>query len=210
MKKLRIFSALIILILAIGYGSLIVDQSTRHYKIFKYPHWFLRSNYSGIGVREIGSMSFRCFDASGKLLWEELDRKNNLADEGEYMFLDVVLRNGTAPSGFFLRLFNDTPTDTDTLGSLTGEPTNNGYAAQTVERSTTGWPTLALDSGDYQATCSTETFTASGGQWGPVIYCVLATSSDSSGKLVSYVALSQSRTLNSGESLQVTYKLKLQ
>lgn len=210
MKKFKIYCAVMIAMLAIGYGSLVIDSTLIHKRVFKYPHWLLKSKYYGMDVREIGSMSFRCFDKDGKLRWEELDRPNNLADEGEYMFLDVTLRAGTAPSNFYLRLFNDTPVDTDTLGSLTGEPSGNGYTAQTVERNTTGWPTLALDSGDYQATSSTEIFSATGAGWGPVIYCVLATSTDSSGKLVSYVALSQSRTLGAGETLQVTYKLKLQ
>ncbi len=201
---------MIIAALFIGYGSMVLERNTVHKKVFKYPRWFLQSTHYGMDIREIGSMDFRCFDKDGNLKWEELNRRNSLADEGEYMFLDVTLRNGTAPSGFFLRLFNDTPAETDTIGSLTGEPSGNGYAAQTVERSTTGWPTLALDSGDYQATSSTETFSATGAGWGPVTYCVVATSTDSSGKLVSYVALSQTRTLAAGESLQVTYKLKLQ
>jgi hypothetical protein len=162
------------------------------------------------GIRAIGVYDFRAFNSEGNLIWEDLDRPNNLADEGEYMFLDVVLRAGTAPGQFYLRLWNDTPVETDTIATLASEASGNGYAAQLVERSATGWPTLALDSGDYRAVSSTETFSASGGSWGPVTYCTLTTSTDSSGKLVSYVALSQSRTLASGESLQVTYRLKLQ
>lgn len=211
MKKIRIFYIIMIAMLAFSYWHLATNPPIQPLKIFKEPHWFLKSKYYGMDVRAIGSMDFRCYDARGNLKWEELNRPNNLADEGEYMFLDVVLRNGTAPSNYYLRLFNDTPVETDTLGSLTGEPSGNGYTAQTVERnSTTGWPTLALDSGDHQATSSEETFTATGGSWGPVIYCVLATTTDSSGKLVSFVALSQSRTLASGETLKVTYKLKQQ
>ena len=207
MKKWKIFSGLVVLMLAFVWFIMATDQFPQYQKkVFKYPHWALRSNYSRIDVREIGSMDFRAFDKDGNLIWEELDRPNNLADEGEELFLDVALRGATAPTNFYLRLFNDTPTETDTLGSLTGEPTDHGYASCTVEANTTGWPTLALDSGDFQATSSTETFTASGGSWGPVTYCVLATST----KLVSYVVLSTPRTLASGESLQVTYKVKLQ
>ncbi len=211
MKRFKLYSMLLAsLIVAFGYFHLATNPSVIHQKVFKYPHWTLKSNYHNLDIREIGSMDFRCYDKDGNLKWEELDRPNNLADEGEYMFLDVTLRGGTAPAGYFLRLFNDTPVETDTLGSLTGEPSGNGYTAQTVERNTTGWPTLALDTGDYQATSSTETFSATGAGWGPVTYCVLATTTDGTGKLVSYVALSQSRTLAAGESLQVTYKLKLQ
>ena len=207
MKRLKIYSALVVLLLAIGYWGLVTQPITTQRPVLKYPHVVLKTN---VDIREIGSMDFRCFDKDGKLKWEELDRQNALADEGEYMFLDVTLRAGSAPSSYYLRLFNDTPVDTDTLGSLTGEPSGNGYTAQTVARNTTGWPTLGLDTGDYQATCATQTFSATGAGWGPVTYCVLASSTDSSGKLVSYVALSTPRTLASGESLQVTYKLKLQ
>ena len=211
MKKWKIFSALSVLILVACYVIMATDQNPYRYgKVFKYPAWTLKTNYQRMNIQEIGSMDFRAFDKNGNLIWEELDRPNNLADEGEYLFLDTVLRGVTPPTNFYLRLYNDTPAETDNLTSLTGEPTQYGYAACTVEGNTTGWPTLGLDSGDHQATSSTETFVASGGSWGPVTYCVLATSSNNTGKLVSYVALSQSRTLASGESLQVTYKLKLQ
>ncbi len=164
----------------------------------------------GSGMREIGVFEIKCFDTTGRLKWTET-AKNNLADGGEQMFLDVTLRAGTAPTNYYIALYNDTIVDTDTLSTVTGEPSTNGYARQLVERSATGWPTLALDSGDYQATSSTETFTASGGSWGPVTYAALVTaSSGTTGTLVSYAALSQSRTLASGESLQVTYRVKLQ
>ena len=163
-----------------------------------------------LAAREFGYFDFRAYDKDGNLLWSELNVPNDLADEGEYAFLDVYLRAGTAPTQFYIRLYNDTPVETDTLTLLTGEPTTNGYAAQLVERSATGWPTLALDTGDYQATSSQKTFSATGGSWGPVTYCVGATTSDNTGKLIAYAVLSQSRTLNDGEQLKVTYKMKLQ
>ena len=161
-------------------------------------------------AREIGYFDLVCRDAQGNVLWSET-ATNNLADGGENMFLDVALRAGTAPTNFYIALYNYTPVETDTLSTLTGEPSTNGYARSLVERSATSWPTLALDSGDYRATSSTETFTASGGSWGPVTYATLVTaSSGTSGILVSYAALSTSRTLASGESLQITYRVKLQ
>lgn len=165
-------------------------------------------------IREIGVFELTAYDADGNVIWTD-EAHNNLADEGEQAFLDVYLRGATAPTQFYLFLADSsTPcsiTDTATLTTASaGEPSTNGYARQLIERSATGWPTLALDSGDYMATSSTETFTASGGSWGPV-YCVgLATTSDNTGKHVSYAALSQARTLAAGESLQVTYKVKLQ
>lgn len=160
-------------------------------------------------IREIGTFHWKHIAADGTIL-AEWNTSNALADEGESVFLDCTLRATSCPTTFYLRLFNDTPTETDTLSSLTGEPTTNGYTAQEITRNSSGWPTLALDSGDFQATSSTETFSASGGSWGPVTHAVLATSTDSSGKLIAYTALSTSRTLAAGESLQVTYRLKLQ
>ena len=160
-------------------------------------------------MKETGVFELNAYNAQGNLIWTE-DIKNDIANEGQYMFLDVTLRNGTAPAGYYIRLYNTTPTKTSTLSGLTGEPSTNGYAAQAVARNSTGWPTLALDTGDYQGQTLTTTFNATGGSWGPVTYAVLATTSDNTGKLVSFAALSQSRTLASGESLQVTYKLKLQ
>ncbi len=168
------------------------------------------SGSQAASIREIGEFELVAYNAQGQEIWRET-AKNNLADGGEQMFLDVGLRAGTAPTNYYIALYNDTIVDTDTLSTVTGEPSTNGYARSLVERSATGWPTLALDSGDYQATSSTETFTASGGSWGPVTYAALVTaSSGTTGTLVSYAALSQSRTLASGESLQVTYRVKLQ
>lgn len=156
-----------------------------------------------------GVFEFTARDRDGNILWTE-EAKNALVDEGENQVLDVYLLGATPPSGFYLRLFNDTPVETDTLADLTGEPSGYGYAPIAVERSSTGWPIFALNSGDWQATSKTVTFQASGGSIGPVSTCVMATSSDSSGKFISFAALSQSRTLADGESLDVTYKVKLQ
>ncbi len=151
---------------------------------------------------------FKCFDKKGKLLWKE-ERKNTLAQEGGQNALDSWLRNQNHPATFYIRLFNDTPVKTDALSDLVNEAAGNGYAAQEIPRSTGGWLTLALDSGDYQAVSSQETFSASGGSWGPVTYGVLATSSDNSGKHIAFVALSQTRTINDEESLKVTIKVKM-
>jgi hypothetical protein len=161
-------------------------------------------------AKETGIFHWKHIAADGKTVLDEWDSYNALADEGESIFLDCTLRATSCPTTFYLRLFNDTPAETDTLADLTGEPSTNGYAACEITRDSSGWPTLALDSGDYQATSSTETFSASGGSWGPVTYAVLATTSDNIGKLVAYTALSTSRTLAAGESLQVTYRIKLQ
>ena len=137
-----------------------------------------------------------------------------LFDEGEQHILDVYFRGATPPAGFYFGLCNvvggvANMAETLTLATLTGEPLGNGYARQLVERSAVGWPTLALDAGDYMATSSEESFVASGGSIGPVTVQFLATSSDNTGKLVAAVDLSASRTMATGETLKVTQKVKL-
>jgi hypothetical protein len=159
-----------------------------------------------VEAKEAGEFNLIATSSDGSTLWSETAH-NALADEGEQQMLDVYLRGATAPTGFTIRLFNDTPVETDTVADLTGEPSGAGYAAQTIEKSAVGWPSLVLDSGDYLATSKTVTFTASGGPIGPVTYACLV-SSDS--KLISYAALSQSRTLADGESLMITYRVKQQ
>lgn len=146
----------------------------------------------------------------GEVIWDQDWTQNALADEGEEDILDVYFRGAAAPASFYVRLFNDTPVETDSISDLTNEPSGNGYAAQTIERSAVGWPTLALDSGDFRAVSKTVTFTASGGDWDQsVTNLALTTSTDSSGLLVAYVALSATRTLTNGDSLDVTTAIKL-
>lgn len=144
-------------------------------------------------------------DRKGRVMWTD-KIENALVDEGEQLILDVFLRGAAPPAEFYLRLFNDTPEETDTLADLLGEPVGNGYAPIAVERSSVGWPVLELDLGDWQATSKTVTFTASGGDIGPVTCCVLATADD---VFVAFAMLSEQRILRDGESLDVTYKVKL-
>lgn len=174
----------------------------------------------GLAIRHIGIMEFKHNDADGNVIWHGVGF-NNLADDGEQMFLDCALRATNCPTTFYLRLADSTSTcsivDTSTVANIVamGQPSTNGYAHQEITRNTSGWVTLALDGGDYQATSSTETFSASGGSWGPV-HCAWISNSDAdSGTYptaypIAYIALSQGRTLASGESLNVTYRVKLQ
>ena len=165
-------------------------------------------------IREHGYFDLTCRDASGNIKWEEQNVPNALANEGEYVILDTMMRGNTAPTQYYLRLYNTTPTLTSTLSTLsTYEPsTANGYnpANQGITRDSTGWPLVPqLVSSHYEITSKTITITASG-TVGPVTYAALSTSSDNTGKLMAYAALSATRTLASGDSLQLTYKIRLQ
>lgn len=156
-----------------------------------------------------GIFEFEHRDRNGNVIWRHVTR-NALADQGEQNMLDDYLRNQNAPSSFYLALFNDTPTDTDTLADLTGEPSGNGYQRQQIERNTTGWPTLELHEGDYRATSKLVTFVAEGGSWGPVTHMILTNvASGTQGLLIAYAALSKSRTLDDGETLGCRIRIKL-
>ena len=113
--------------------------------------------------------------------------------------------------GFTIRLCFDTLVVTDTLSTMLGEPSGNGYAAQTLERSSVGFPTKELNEGVYRLVSKTITFTASGGSIGPVNTAVLATSNTVSAndKLIAFRALAMTRTILDGDSLTVQFRLKL-
>lgn len=145
-------------------------------------------------------------NASGLIVWQQDWTENALADEGEQDILEGFFRGGTIPSNFYIGLINDaTIAETDTLATMVGEPSANGYARQL-----TTFGATALDSGDYQTTSTQETFTASGGSIGPVDHAILTdVASGTAGSLIAYVPLSQSRTLADGDSLNVDITIKL-
>jgi hypothetical protein len=186
------------------------------------------------GIRSVFAARFSQVDAAGRLVWvpgmgDTEDRRgplpgdpaytallaqgwvlNSLADSGEQLMLDATWRQGTRPTtGIFGALFNDTPVDTDTIGTLTGEPAGNGYARLTWANNSTDFPTLALDSGDYKLTGVQKTYTASGGTIGPVTYLCFVSTSSGAGSLYAYMPLAATRTLLAGDSLNVTPALKL-
>ena len=145
------------------------------------------------------------------ILWEGRGIPNIFHDEGEQFVCQVVFSEAqTPPIAYYLGLDNRTSlAEADTLASLSGEPTGNGYARQAVNSDATDW-TVSQDSGDYQAKSKTVTFSATGGSWGPVTKLFLCTvATGTSGKLLCSLALSQSRTLASGESLQADMTIKI-
>lgn len=137
---------------------------------------------------------------------------NDLADEGEEAILASYFRGDAVgePSGdFFLRLCDEAIVDTDGLSDISSEPSGNGYAGQAIEQSAVGWPTLALDAGDFKATSNTVTFTASGGSFSAVSRMYLATTSDNAGRLIAHASLGAQRIVDDGQSLQCTLSIKL-
>lgn len=175
---------------------------------------------------------FRQYNKDGKLLWVaglgEVDHHdiykgsktdveilndaqwqlNTLADEGEGDILSVYFDSGTVRTNLYGRLYNDTPLETDTLALLTGEVSGTGYGAVTFAAGT-DWSAPSLDAGDMKTTSTTKTFTATG-TWTAATYLVVATvSTGTAGLLIAYVALSATRTLVNGDTLDVDLAVKL-
>lgn len=78
---------------------------------------------------------------------------NIVTKEGEDAFLKMVFRNDdtivAAGANFYFGLCNQTPGDTDTLATITTEPTAGvgGYARLPAIRTAVGWPTISVVNG---------------------------------------------------------------
>lgn len=163
-------------------------------------------------INWMGKWKVTHLDCNGNVLWEDVC-SNFLTNDGEENVLDTYLRGQNTPTEFYLRLVNSTGTsitETDSLGSITTEPITNGYTPQLITRNTSGWPTLALDSGDFKATSSEESFTAAGGQIGVIEWAYLSTTSGNSGKLLAVSSLTTPRTIFNGETLKISIGITLQ
>lgn len=178
---------------------------TRHYRPIEGVNHLIWAQGIGELMIPVGSKEYN------ELRMDQAFSENTLADEGEQAILEAYFRGGTASTNTYLRLYNDTPAETDTLSTLTGEVSGTGYpGTNTIESNATGWPTSALDVGDWQIDSKTITWTASGA-WSAATYLVLATvASGTGGLLIAYNALSATRTLADGDSLQADIQLKLQ
>jgi hypothetical protein len=54
-----------------------------------------------MGAREIGEMQLVAYNAQGSEVWRE-SLHNALANEGQYLFLDTLLRGAAQPTNFYL------------------------------------------------------------------------------------------------------------
>lgn len=149
-------------------------------------------------------------NAKGEVIWEE-EIHNIFHDEGEEYLVKVAFSEElSVPTTHYIGLDSRTTiAEADTLADLVSEPSGNGYARQSVTTDGTDY-TTSQDSGDWQAATKTVTFTASGGSIGPVDNCFLCdASTGTTGDLYCSLALSQSRTLADGESLDVSMTIKV-
>lgn len=115
----------------------------------------------------------------------------------------------SVPENYYIGLCEDVSVAEDAnLAGLT-ELSGNNYARQIVASNNTDFTSAGTGTNDRKQTTKTVTFTASGGAWNGAVHTFLATTIDDSGKLVAVAALSVTRTLQDGDSLQVSMVLTL-
>jgi hypothetical protein len=133
------------------------------------------------------------------VLAEQTAFLNNLADQGEDDILDVYFNDQAVRASLYGRLTNATLGEASTPTTVdTSEPVGNGYGSVTYTRDTDWTPGVSVVTG------AQKTYTASGGTIGPVTDFALTTdSTGTTGLLIAYVALSATRTLLDGDSLNV-------
>lgn len=145
-----------------------------------------------------------------KVIWSQKDLLNMLHIKGEEFLLTCCFNNNGSypPSDYFFGLDNRMViSKEDIMDDLVEEPVGNSYIRQS--RSSNGGFTIETFNNGYRAVSNIMTFSAAGLGWGPVRNIFMATSPDTSGVLVSSVALSQEITLLSGDSVNLRMSLSL-
>lgn len=153
----------------------------------------------------------RCYDRIGNLKWEEQQIHNLLHDQGEEDILKAFFSQAYTPTASFFIGLEDriTIAEADLLTTLTGEPIVGGYARQTVNTDATDWA-VTQDAGDFQAKSIIVTFTPAGANYPTVRNMFLCdVLSGTTGELFASVALSQSRIVLDGDSLDTDITVKL-
>jgi hypothetical protein len=130
-----------------------------------------------------------------------------LHTEGLQFILEVAFsEEQSVPANFYIGLATDTSLAEDAALTDLTEVSGTGYARQTVASNNTDFTSASTGTNDRKMTTKTVTFTA-GGTWTGAKTVFLATSSDSSGKLIASAALSETRTLSDGDTLQVAIEI---
>lgn len=150
----------------------------------------------------------------GEVIFEFKDRKNILVDQGEKAMVDTFFRKNASLyfSGdfFYIGLYKGTIVEGTVLSTVPNEPKEDaafGYSRLSVERSTIGFPTIEQDAnGNWRVISKEVTYTASGGDIGPINGSFLATSSDDTGALIGAVAVGVERTIKAGDQSKISLK----
>ena len=144
----------------------------------------------------------------GKVLWE-ITKRNALVDEGEMIILDAFFRNSNVPSSFYVGFCYGEINEVSQLVHIPNEPSSaNGYSRALLSRNEVDFPVLELNEGDYQLTTKEMTITASGGSIGPLNKAFMATSETSVGYLLSFISLPTVVTIQDGDDITFSIKIK--
>jgi len=146
---------------------------------------------------------------TGAVIWETHDLLNTLHGGGELFLLTAVFSDKSViPVNFYFGLDNRTSiTANQTMSSISGEPTTNGYSRQAV--SPGGQFQVELSGSHYVAKAPITIFSANGGSWGPVKTLFLTNKADNSGYLIASVLLTSPVTIQDGSTLNVRMGLGL-
>ncbi len=148
----------------------------------------------------------------GEIILQFKNLKNLLHASGENFILRACFFGGQTssiiPENYYLGLDNRENLDVaDTMVSLAGEPSGNGYSRQAI--SSAGSFVISTSSGHYIATSPIVTFQATGSSWGPVNNLFLTTETDETGYLISSVELPQAVTVAAGDMITLRTVLSL-
>jgi len=130
---------------------------------------------------------------------------DEVVSEGlEYILETAFTEAQSVPANFYVGLCTDASVAEDAVLADLAELSGNGYSRQTVASDGTDFTEAATGTNDRKVTTKTVTFTASGGAWSGAVHTFMGTTSDDSGKLILVAALSTTRTLQDGDSLQIS------
>lgn len=147
----------------------------------------------------------------GSLLMAGANLPNIWHDEGEEYLVKVAFSEElSVPANHYIGLDDRVAlAEADVLTSLSGEPAVGGYARQAVPTTAVGY-TASQVAGNWQAKTTTETFTPSGANYPAVRNCFLTDqASGTVGDLYCSIALSASRTVLDGDSLNVDMTISI-
>lgn len=151
-------------------------------------------------------------DAEGNVKYDSGFLPNHMTDDGIQEMYETYFQGDAGPdNGFEIGLNQASLSQTSSFANL-NEVTGTGYARKAVTRDgeATGFPTLALDAGDMQIVTCTVTFENTGSTaWdGAVDGFLNSDDSVDDETLICYRPLSATRTLQAGDTLEVTIKVK--
>lgn len=126
-------------------------------------------------------------------------------------FFDVYFRGATVPSGFAVRLVNDTVLITDNWADISAneKASSGGYTTGGVSltKDATGFPTLANDVNDVRCDTKEASWTASA-DWSTAVTAVCLVADKATDQLLAFENITSVQPLN-GATIAWTIKLKL-